>query len=126
MNRSIHYPSTLPNPLLLALALAFLLPPIHAQTPAPPSPVQLTAAEDHQRLLDLLHITALRPGVKPNPDGPNPVNYDESKANPWPNLPNPLILNNGKPVTTAKVWQTQRRPQLVELFDRDVFGRVPT
>ncbi|HEX9201092.1 MAG TPA: acetylxylan esterase, partial [Acidobacteriaceae bacterium] len=80
---------------------------------------------DHQRLLDLLHITALRPGVSPNPQSPNPVNYDESKANPWPSLPSPLILDNGKPVNSAKVWWTQRRPQIVELFDREVYGRVP-
>ena len=76
-------------------------------------------------MMDLLHITALRPGVAQNGSGPNPVNWDESKANPWPNLPNPLLLNNGKPVTSAKVWTTQRRPELVELFDREVLGRVP-
>lgn len=108
----------------LSLALC-LLPSALAQQTAPP-PVQLTAAQDHQRLLDLLHITALRPGVSQNPKSPNLVNYDESKANPWPNLPNPLALNNGKPVKTASVWQTQRRPQLVELFDREILGRVPT
>ena len=126
----------------LTLSLALLLAPALAQTPAPQTgnqpaqtpasapaattgPVQLTAAEDHQRLLDLLHITALRPGVAQNGSGPNPVNWDESKANPWPNLPNPLLLNNGKPVKSAKVWTTQRRPQLVELFDREIVGRVP-
>ena len=117
------------------LILAILLPPGLAQTIAPPttpnvvSPdsgaVQLTAAADHQRMLDLLHITALRPGVSQNGQGPRPVNWDESKANPWPNLPDPLVLDNGKPVKTAKVWWTERRPQLVELFDREILGRVP-
>jgi hypothetical protein len=34
-------------------------------------------------------------------------------------------LNNGKRVTTAKVWWKQRRPQIVELFDREILGRVP-
>jgi hypothetical protein len=98
-----------------------------AQTPADPGSgaVQLSAQQDHQRLLDLLHITELRPGAKQNGTGPNPVNWDEAKANPWPNLPNPLVLNNGKPVTSAKVWWTQRRPQIVELFDREYLGRVP-
>jgi hypothetical protein len=76
-------------------------------------------------MLDLLHITKLRLGASPSGQGSIPVNYDESKANPWPNLPNPLVLDKGKPVKTAKVWWTQRRPQLVELFDRDVLGRVP-
>jgi hypothetical protein len=53
------------------------------------------------------------------------VNYDESKANPYPNLPDPLTLNNGKKVTTAKEWWQQRRPEIVELFDREIYGRVP-
>jgi hypothetical protein len=83
-------------------------------------PVQLTAVEDHQRLVNLLHLDELRPGVTGKT-----ANYDESKANPWPNLPNPLLLENGKHVTSAKTWWTQRRPQLVELFDREVYGRVP-
>lgn len=54
--------------------------------------VELTAEQDHQRLLDLLHITALRPGVTADGTGLYPVNYDESKANPWPTLPDPLVL----------------------------------
>jgi hypothetical protein len=123
----------------LALALDLLLAPALAQTPAsmqaqtaPSSPLdsahgpaQMTVAQDHQRLMDLLGITELRPGVKQNGTGPDPVNLDESKANPWPDLPNPLLLNNGKPVTTAKVWWSQRRPEIVELFDHEYLGRVP-
>src|SRR5258708_3902991 len=65
---------------LLALLLLPQIAPTLAQTPTPPAPAQLTAAQDHQRLLDLLGITALRPGVSPNAKSPSPVNYDESKA----------------------------------------------
>ena len=52
--------------------------------PAPvPPPVELTAEQDHERLMDLLGIRSLRPGADPrNPQAPNPVNYDEAKANP--------------------------------------------
>jgi hypothetical protein len=76
--------------------------------------------------MDLLHITSLRPGANARePQGPNGVNYDESKANPYPNLPDPLTLNNGKKVKTAKAWWKQRRPEIVELFDREIYGRVP-
>ena len=50
-------------------------------------------------------------------------NYDESKANPYPELPDPLTLNNGQKVTTAQIWWDQRRPEIVELFDREVYGR---
>jgi hypothetical protein len=107
---------------LLCLALA----PLHAQTDAPPSPVQLTAQQDRQRLLDLLHIQSLRPGADPrNRSAPNAANYDESKANPYPKLPDPLVLKNGKKVTTAKLWWSKRRAEIVEDFDREIYGRVP-
>ena len=90
------------------------------------APVQMTAQEDHQRMMDLLHISALRPGADPNhPDAPNAVNYDEAKANPYPELPDPLVLKNGKKVKTAKAWWSERRPQIVEDFDREIYGRVP-
>jgi (4-O-methyl)-D-glucuronate---lignin esterase len=92
----------------------------------PPAPVQLTAQEDHKRLMDLLKIKELRPGANPNdPKSPNAVNYDESKANPYPDLPDPLTLKNGKKVTTAEQWWKERRPEIVEDFDREVYGRVP-
>ena len=89
-------------------------------------PVELTAEQDHRRFLDLLHIKSLRPGVNGNdPKAPNAANYDEAKANPFPTLPDPLRLKNGKPVTNAKMWWDQRRAQIVEDFDREVYGRVP-
>jgi hypothetical protein len=91
-----------------------------------PAPIQLTAQDDRQRLMDLLHITSLRRGADGrNPDAPNAANYDESKANPYPNLPDPLLLNNGRKVTTASIWWNQRRPEIVEDFDREIYGRVP-
>ena len=56
---------------------------------------------------------------------PNFANYDESKANPYPKLPDPLTLKNGKKVTKAADWWSKRRPEIVEDFDREVYGRVP-
>jgi len=57
----------------------------------------MTAQQDHQRLMDLLHINSLRQGADPNHPGvENAVNYDESKANPYPKLPDPLVLKTGK------------------------------
>jgi len=77
-------------------------------------------------MMDQLHITSLRPGADGNhPDAPNAANYDEAKANPYPKLPDPLVLKNGKQVKTAKVWWSKRRPEIVEDFDREVYGRVP-
>jgi hypothetical protein len=76
--------------------------------------------------MDLLMITSLRPGANGNnPQAPNAANYDESKANPYPNLPDPLVLKNGQKVTTARMWWKQRRPEIVEDFDREIYGRAP-
>lgn len=84
-----------------------------------------TAEQDHQNMMDQLHIKALRPGPSGKESDPNHANYDESKANPYPNLPEVLTLKNGKKVTTAAMWWNQRRPEIVEDFDREVLGRVP-
>ncbi len=99
---------------------------VPAAAPAYPPVVHLTTEQDHQRTMDLLHITSLRPGRDGNPTSPNAANYDEAKANPYPVVPDPLVLNDGKKVTTATVWWTERRPQIVEIFDREIYGRVPS
>jgi hypothetical protein len=76
--------------------------------------------------MDLLHITDVRRGRDGNnKESPFYANYDESKANPYPNLPDPLLMKNGKKVTKAADWWSKRRPEIVEDFDREVYGRVP-
>jgi hypothetical protein len=88
--------------------------------------IRRLTAEDHQRMMDLLGIKSLRPGRNGmNPQAENYANYDESKANPYPNLPDPLKLKDGQKVTTAQMWWNQRRPEIVEDFDREIYGRVP-
>lgn len=120
--------------LLGFILLSFIAAPLRLVSgqAAPPAsarmapPGQQASEQDHQRMMGLLHIKSLRPGADPNhPDAPNAVNYDESKANPYPHLPDPLILKNGKKVTTATKWWKLRRPQIVEGFDEEVYGRVP-
>ncbi len=91
-----------------------------AQTPA-----TFTAEQDHQNMMDQLGIKALRPGYSGDENGPNPANYDEAKANPYPNVPDPLTMNDGEKVTTAKMWWEKRRPEIVAMFDEYVYGRVP-
>lgn len=86
----------------------------------------LTTAEDHARVLRVLGIPALRPGADgKNPNAPNAANYDEAKANPYPNLPDPLVLENGKTVKKPADWWRLRRPELVESFDTEIYGRQP-
>jgi hypothetical protein len=85
-------------------------------------PVTWTAEQDHRNMMNQLGIRALRPG--PSGNAPNQANYDESKANPYPNWPDVLTLKNGRKVTTPAEWQ-QRRTEILEDFDREVLGRVP-
>jgi hypothetical protein len=97
-----------------------------AQSSAQPPPLTLTADQDHQNMMDQLGIKVLRPGPSGNEKAPNHANYDESLANPFPNVPDPLTANDGLKVTTAKLWWDQRRPELVELLSKYVYGRLPT
>ncbi len=90
-----------------------------------PPPVTFTAEQDHQNMMDQLGIQELRPGPSGDENAPDHANYDEALANPYPNLPDPLRLNDGQKVTTAKMWWETRRPEIVEDFDRYVYGRVP-
>jgi hypothetical protein len=95
------------------------------QKQLPPPAVNWTAEQDHQNMMDQLGIKAVRPGPSGNESDPNHANYDESKANPYPNLPDVLTLKNGQKVTTPDMWWKQRRPEIVEDFDREVYGRIP-
>jgi hypothetical protein len=90
-----------------------------------PPPVTFTADQDHQNMMDQLAIKALRPGPSGNEKAPNHANYDESKANPYPDLPDPLTLNNGEKVTTPQMWWEKRRPEIVAMYEKYVYGRIP-
>ena len=52
------------------------------------------------------------------------ANYDESKVTAY-TLPDPLVLSNGKKVTDPKMWTSQRRKEILELFREHVYGRSP-
>ncbi len=107
------------------LAMVGITNSTFAQTDTAPEPLNWTAQQDHQNMKDQLGIKALRPGPSGKPDAPNAANYDPAKANPYPDLPDPLILKNGDKVTTAETWWKQRRPEIVEDFEREIYGRVP-
>lgn len=89
-------------------------------------PVKLTTAEDHFRVMGLLNMKTIRPGANGDPDSENSANYNESMANPYPYLPDPLRLKNGQKVINEKTWWEQRRPEIVEDFDREIYGRMPS
>jgi len=111
--------------IIALLSLLFICLTVFAKPPQSP-PVRLTAEQNHKRMMNLLNITSLRPGRDGmNPRSKNYANYDESKANPFPDLPDPLVLKNGQKVTTPEIWWNQRRSEIVEDFDREIYGRVP-
>lgn len=51
-------------------------------------------------------------------------NYDESKVGSY-TLPDPLVLANGQPVRDADTWFKKRRPELLKLYESEIYGRVP-
>ncbi len=53
------------------------------------------------------------------------VNYDESKVTAYA-LPALLTTESGRPVTTVADWEQQRRPELLDLFSSQMYGRTPT
>ena len=112
------------------------------------------SAEDWQRMMGLLHIPAPGPFPAPADDPKRPANthavggnspnwtdgvpghtivrsgwgnwsnYDEDKASRGP-LPNPLMLKNGQPVTDADTWWRQRRPEILNDFLTEIYGKIP-
>jgi GH35 family endo-1,4-beta-xylanase len=110
--------------LLLAIVLTAL---VNAQlTRQQLDSIRNLTEQDYKHMLSQLNITSIRQGANGNdPKAPNAANYDEAKANPYPVLPDPLVLKNGQKVTDAKTWWSKRRPEIVEDFDREIYGRMP-
>lgn len=86
---------------------------------------QQATQADYKNMLAQLKIDSIRRGPSGNPSAPNAANTDESKAKQYASLPDPLVLNNGKKVSDAKTWWSKRRPEVEELFNREIYGRVP-
>jgi hypothetical protein len=77
---------------------------------------------DHQNMMDQLGVKALRRGPDPN----NQSTFDEARANPYTNsMPDVLRMNDGTKVTRPDQWPA-RRAEIVEDFEREVYGRIPT
>jgi hypothetical protein len=92
-----------------------------------PAPVHLSAEKDRERLIKLGGLTDAQMRRPPATDAESPhaTNYDEAKANVYPNLPDALVMKNGRRVTTAEQWWVQRRPEIVDDYEREILGRAP-
>ena len=58
-----------------------------------------------------------------SPQRDPPGQYDEAKV-PHYTLPDPLLLLNGKKVTSTRTWRKKRRPEILKLFETNVYGRT--
>jgi hypothetical protein len=108
-------------------AAALLLASLAAPALAQPSPERQAATQrDYRATLERLGIAAIRPGADGlHPDAANAANYDEARVGAVAPLPPLLVGFDGKAVKSAGQWWRSRRPGLVALFDRDVYGKVP-
>lgn len=111
--------------LFIALALITINSKAQNATAKYPPPLTLTATEDRQKMMDQLGLKKMRPGPSGNESDANHANYDESIANPYPKLPEVLTTKDGKKVSSADMWWKQRRPEIKEDMEREIYGRLP-
>ncbi len=124
----------LPPAACIALMAAI---PAYAQTAAAPPPpaappgaadraaIAAASTAEREREMKVLGIAAMQPGVTAYDIGkPGNANYDESKANPYPKLPDVLTMNDGTKVKTPAQWK-KRREEIKALFDENVYGKYP-
>jgi hypothetical protein len=71
----------------------------------------------------LLFNLAVLAQERPLPPGYPKAQYDESKV-PQYTLPDPLVRFDGKRVTKVKIWEKKRRPEILSLFENNVYGRT--
>ena len=110
---------------ILAFAQSSLAQIVRIDSGKYPKVSIFTTQQDHDNMKATLGIKNLRSGTSGNEFVANHANYDEALANPCPQLPDILTLNNGKKVTTLEIWNSQRKPELMEEFEKNVYGRIP-
>jgi lysophospholipase L1-like esterase len=128
--------------IVAVVGVGLLAAGLSAQAPspapsAPPNPFLLSpeerarldqlSREDHADMMRQLGITKLRPGANGRAAAgePGAPSYDPARANPYPDWPDALTLKEGRQVTAPELWWRSRRPEILEDFEREVYGRVP-
>ncbi len=119
--KHIFWPTNLPLSsiriaVLASLALTSVLvyaadPPAAQNNPAQPSTTTLPRSDANGN------------PIRRAPTG-HISNYDEAKVGAY-TLPDPLKLQNGQPVRDADTWFKQRRPEILKLYETEIYGRVP-
>src|SRR5271156_6502948 len=110
---------------LVAAVSAQTKPPLALPSASDRAAITAASAAERDRELKLLGITAMQPPATAYDIGkPGNANYDESKANPYPKLPDVLTMNDGTKVTTPAQWK-KRRAEIKAMFDENVYGKYP-
>lgn len=124
-------PITMKNIILLIGLNMFLLHFAQAQFQRSPEQDSLFARMQRKTQADFEEMRKQlglavpnRPGPSGNPTALNAANRDENKVKKYV-LPDPLVLKNGKKVRNKKTWWEKRRPEIVEDFEREMYGRLP-
>jgi hypothetical protein len=86
---------------------------------------KLTEA-DYLNMLGQLGIerSQMRKGPSGNPKDANAANSSEDKVNKY-TLTDPLVLKNGKKVRSVQEWNQLRRPEIVNDFENEIYGKLP-
>lgn len=87
------------------------------------SPRPLAAKSTPLAFAFLLALCASLSGLAAPAPRPG-INYDEAKIPPY-TLPDPLVAADGSRIRDAQTWRAKRRPELLELFAREMYGRTP-
>ena len=107
---------------VLAFAARLSIP---AQQRPTLEPKNWTAAEDHRKMMEQLGIKALRPGPSGNEQAPNHANYDETQGESVSESARRPDAEERPESDDARNSGRERRPEIVEDFEREVLGRVP-
>ena len=109
------------HPLVVTVMLLVPLAFAAGQAPAPaPTPAQTQGAGRGTNLGADANGNPLRLALKTG----HVSNYDEAKVARY-TLPDPLVLAGGRPVRDGRTWQRQRRREILELYEREIYGRIP-
>ena len=86
---------------------------------------RLTMA-DYENMKAQIGVQETNPRRDSNSEDPSlRLNYNELLANPFPFYPDPFTTFSGKKVKNARMWYKVRRPEIKEVFEREVYGRIP-
>lgn len=107
---------------LLAFSAVALAAQTPQATPAAPSAPATRVARPDRTARSARSARSASPG--PAVVAGIPVNYDQSKVGTY-TLPDPLTLDNGKPVKNAKTWYKKRRPEILKMIETQQFGVMP-